>query len=167
MCPWISHRGDHKKNKGRHAYKKRERVTTIGIAKTKTHINQQRKKTKKKLQETTWQRETRLKRDFKISRRRVWSSELSSGMYCRVKWLSTDVSEVRTASIIRIVFWDVLPCKMIVDRRFRDAYCLHHQGWVNSLALLKTLAGCNVRSVAMFWKQSHLYFSETVLCERQ
>jgi hypothetical protein len=28
-------------------------------------------------------------------------SELSSGMYCRVKWLSTDVSEVRTASIIR------------------------------------------------------------------
>jgi hypothetical protein len=34
----------------------------------------------------------------------VWqdvSSELSSGIYCRVKWLSTDVSEVRTASIIR------------------------------------------------------------------
>jgi hypothetical protein len=26
--------------------------------------------------------------------------ELSSGIYCRVKWLSTDVSEVRTASII-------------------------------------------------------------------
>jgi hypothetical protein len=32
---------------------------------------------------------------------RLWCSELSSGMYCRVKWLSTDVSEVRTASIIR------------------------------------------------------------------
>jgi hypothetical protein len=30
--------------------------------------------------------------DFKFSRRRVWYSELSSGMYCRVKWLSTDVS---------------------------------------------------------------------------
>jgi hypothetical protein len=30
-----------------------------------------------------------------------WCSELSSGLYCRVKWLSTDVSEVRTASIIR------------------------------------------------------------------
>jgi hypothetical protein len=28
-------------------------------------------------------------------------SELSSGLYCRLKWLSTDVSEVRTASIIR------------------------------------------------------------------
>jgi hypothetical protein len=40
-------------------------------------------------------------RDLKFSRRRVWCSELSSGIYCRVKWLSTDVSEVRTASIIR------------------------------------------------------------------
>jgi hypothetical protein len=39
---------------------------------------------------------------FKFSRRRVWCSELSSGLYCRVKWLSTDVSEVRTASIIII-----------------------------------------------------------------
>jgi hypothetical protein len=26
----------------------------------------------------------------------------------------------------RIVFWDVLPCKIIVDRRFRGTYCLHH-----------------------------------------
>jgi hypothetical protein len=26
--------------------------------------------------------------DFKFSRRRVWCSELSSGLYCRVKWLS-------------------------------------------------------------------------------
>jgi hypothetical protein len=31
----------------------------------------------------------------------IGCSELSSGLYCRVKWLSTDVSEVRTASIIR------------------------------------------------------------------
>jgi hypothetical protein len=31
----------------------------------------------------------------------VWCSELSSGIYCRVKWLSTDFSDVRTASIIR------------------------------------------------------------------
>jgi hypothetical protein len=29
--------------------------------------------------------------------------------------------------IFRVVFWDILPCKMIVDRRFRGAYCLHHQ----------------------------------------
>jgi hypothetical protein len=38
--------------------------------------------------------------DFKFSRRRVWCSELSSGLYYHVKWLSTNVSEVRTASII-------------------------------------------------------------------
>jgi hypothetical protein len=31
--------------------------------------------------------------------------------------------------MFRVVFWDILPCKMIVDRRFRGAYCLHHQGW--------------------------------------
>jgi hypothetical protein len=30
----------------------------------------------------------------------------------------------------RIVFWDVLPCKIIVDRRFRGTCCLHHQRWV-------------------------------------
>jgi hypothetical protein len=27
-------------------------------------------------------------------------------------------------SLFRVVFWDILPCKMIVDRRFRGAYCL-------------------------------------------
>jgi hypothetical protein len=26
----------------------------------------------------------------------------------------------------RLVFWDVLPCKLIVDRRFRGTCCLHH-----------------------------------------
>jgi hypothetical protein len=31
--------------------------------------------------------------------------------------------------MFRIVFWDILPCKMIVDRRFRGAYCLHHPWW--------------------------------------
>jgi hypothetical protein len=30
--------------------------------------------------------------------------------------------------MFRIVFWDVLPCKMIVDRHFRGTCCLHHQG---------------------------------------
>jgi hypothetical protein len=28
----------------------------------------------------------------------------------------------------RIVFWDVLPCKIIVDRRFIGTCYLHHQG---------------------------------------
>jgi hypothetical protein len=31
--------------------------------------------------------------------------------------------------MFRAVFWVILPCKIIVDRRFRGAYCLHHQGW--------------------------------------
>jgi hypothetical protein len=44
--------------------------------------------------------------DFKFSRRRLWSSE-SSGMYCRVlNWISTDVSEVRAASIMRALMVD-------------------------------------------------------------
>jgi hypothetical protein len=36
--------------------------------------------------------------------------------------------QVLTAAsmMFRIVFLDVLPCKMIVDRRFRGAYCLQH-----------------------------------------
>jgi hypothetical protein len=38
------------------------------------------------------------------------------------KWKWNDI-------MFRAVFWVVLPCKMIVDRRFRGAYCLHHQGW--------------------------------------
>jgi hypothetical protein len=37
--------------------------------------------------------------------------------------------QVLTAASMKIiiVFWDVLPCKIIVDRRFRSTYCLHHQ----------------------------------------
>jgi hypothetical protein len=37
--------------------------------------------------------------------------------------------------MFRVVFWDVLPCKIIVDRRFRGAYCPHHPA--------KTLSGDN------------------------
>jgi hypothetical protein len=46
--------------------------------------------------------------------------------------------QVLTAAsmMFRIVFWDVLPCKIIVDRRFRGAYCLHHQ--VSSLPLAES-----------------------------
>jgi hypothetical protein len=42
--------------------------------------------------------------------------------------------QVLTAAsmMFRAVLWVVLPCKMIVDRRFRGAYCLHHQGWVRT-----------------------------------
>jgi hypothetical protein len=46
----------------------------------------------------------------------------------------TDVRfQVLTAAsmMFRTVFWDVLPCKIIVDQHIRGAYCLHHQGCVN------------------------------------
>jgi hypothetical protein len=53
-------------------------------------------------------------------------SELYSGIYCRVKLLSTDVSEVRTASIIRMIIPDepnggfVRPKHVVVqDRRMK------------------------------------------------
>jgi hypothetical protein len=38
-------------------------------------------------------------------------------------WIRMDLREM-----FRAVFWVVLPCKMIVDRRFRGTCCLHHQG---------------------------------------
>jgi hypothetical protein len=39
--------------------------------------------------------------------------------------------QVLTAASMKftIVFWDVLPCKIIVDGRFRGTCCLHNQGW--------------------------------------
>jgi hypothetical protein len=49
--------------------------------------------------------------------------------------ISTEETSVRfqvlTAASMkfRIVFWDVLLCKIIINRRFRDTCCLHHQGW--------------------------------------
>jgi hypothetical protein len=51
--------------------------------------------------------------------------------YCIVNNENDVIFQVLTAAsmMFRIVFWDVLPCKIIVNRRFRGAYCLHHQGW--------------------------------------
>jgi hypothetical protein len=56
----------------------------------------------------------------------------------------TDVSE-KTNTIskhytikFRIVFWDVLPCKIIVDRRFRGAHCLHHQRLMSDWSLSRS-----------------------------
>jgi uncharacterized protein (DUF305 family) len=38
-------------------------------------------------------------------------------------------SVIETKNFVKIrVFWDVAPCSQVdVDRRFRDAYCHHHQ----------------------------------------
>jgi hypothetical protein len=48
---------------------------------------------------------------------------------CRKKKLLVRL-QVLTASIMKMtVFWDVAPCCLVkVYRRFRGAYCLHHQG---------------------------------------
>jgi hypothetical protein len=56
-----------------------------------------------------WHRKTSIDvvtRIFKFNLISLWCSELSFGIYCGVKWLSSDVSEVRTASIIRVE-WNV------------------------------------------------------------
>jgi hypothetical protein len=62
----------------------------------------------------------------------------SSGVYFSLWNLCFSVAneynvrfQVLTAAsmMFRVVFWDVLPCKMIVDRRFRGAYCLHPWWW--------------------------------------
>jgi hypothetical protein len=46
--------------------------------------------------------------------------------------------------MFRAVFWVVLPCQSIVDRRFRGAYCLHHQGWVSRATEGSRLYRCRV-----------------------
>jgi hypothetical protein len=42
-------------------------------------------------------------------------------------WVMNVLAQTWTV-LFRVVFWVILPCKMIVDRRFRGVYCLHHQG---------------------------------------
>jgi hypothetical protein len=44
----------------------------------------------------------------------------------------------------RIVFWDVLPCKIIVDRRFRGTCCLHHQVLISLNSEISNCAGVNL-----------------------
>jgi hypothetical protein len=47
---------------------------------------------------------------------------------CMVQWPSVYI-RLETEFLKLRVFWDVLPCSQIdVDRRFRGACCLHHQG---------------------------------------
>jgi hypothetical protein len=46
--------------------------------------------------------------------------------YIAVKSAISDSHKV--VLMFRVVFWDILPCKIIVDRRFRGAYCLPDDG---------------------------------------
>jgi hypothetical protein len=46
------------------------------------------------------------------------------------------------------VFWDVVPCGHVeVARRFRDMYCLHHQGEESPIALMMEEACTSETSV--------------------
>jgi hypothetical protein len=47
----------------------------------------------------------------------------------------------------RFVFWDVMPRKIIVDRRFRDTCCLHHNGDESLIALMMVAAHTSETSV--------------------
>jgi hypothetical protein len=63
-----------------------------------------------------------------------WCSFTLAMFKLRIQLQSSFVGfQVLTAAsmMFRVVFWVILPCKMIIDRRFRGAYCLHHQGWVS------------------------------------
>jgi hypothetical protein len=57
--------------------------------------------------------------DFKFSRRRVWCSELSSGLYCRVKWLSKIILHGSTTQKTALNVYDsfrfyLLALKMLI-----------------------------------------------------
>jgi hypothetical protein len=45
------------------------------------------------------------------------------------------------ASMKTAAFWDIVPCSLVVvDRRFRGAYYLHHQGDEYVVTLIKMTA---------------------------
>jgi hypothetical protein len=50
----------------------------------------------------------------------------------------------------RFVLWAVLPCKIIVDRRFRGTYCLHHQAW-SEITRFKVLTAASMKFRFVFW----------------
>jgi hypothetical protein len=53
--------------------------------------------------------------------------------------------QVLTAARMKIVFWDVTPCSLVVYQHFWGAYCLHHQG-----ALMMDAASTSERSVNLY-----------------
>jgi hypothetical protein len=53
------------------------------------------------------------------------------------------------------VFCDVLPCKIIVDRRFRGTCCLHHRGDV-MIALMMEAARTSETSVDNYFTRQYI-----------
>jgi hypothetical protein len=58
-----------------------------------------------------------------VSQEGLYSMEL-------VTYFDTVIFQILTAASMKMtVFWNVAPCSLVeIDRRFRDSYCLHHQG---------------------------------------
>jgi hypothetical protein len=71
--------------------------------------------------------------------------------------------QVHTAAnmMFRVVFWDILPGKMIVDRRFRGAYCYHHQFVTYSGSLFTMELYCTPKSQYTTVKHSQQLFEHT------
>jgi hypothetical protein len=56
----------------------------------------------------------------------------------------------------RFVFWDVLPCKIIVDRRFRGTCCLHHQGDESLIARMIEAARTSETSIDNYFTRQYI-----------
>jgi hypothetical protein len=68
------------------------------------------------------------------------------------------------------VFWNIAPCNICkAERRFRGAYCIHHQGYIPENYHLHTHLRDNLKSVlsfphslvpttVLFPKQTHFYY---------
>jgi hypothetical protein len=63
--------------------------------------------------------------------------------------------------LFRIVFWDVLPCKITVDRLFRCTYCLHHQVWGHGSTSQKTILNFILAAVRK-WNLTILFFVSSI-----
>jgi hypothetical protein len=57
-------------------------------------------------------------------------------------------------SKFNFAFWDVLPCKKIVDRRFRGKCCLHYQG--DEIALMTEAANTSKTSVDNYFTRQYI-----------
>jgi hypothetical protein len=94
--------------------------------------------------------------DFKFSRRQVWSSE-SSGIYCRVlNWMSTDVSEVRAASIMTSENTERVYIKIFIV-----SVCLWVKNWqeARESVMIRSYIICTLHQT-LYWydeiKDSHM-----------
>jgi hypothetical protein len=69
--------------------------------------------------------------NFKRKRPLKWCAKaayLKNALSLTVHSIKTSkhTCNTRKRMMFRVVFWDILPCKIIVNRRFRGVYCLHH-----------------------------------------